>query len=1215
MWCFLLGAVLLLVLLVVVGTWFQRQAPDLREHYSQMGLFFTVFLLGPLLVLVGIVWFWLGPAVWVHFTYRPVTATVVEQGSPRSRAQRVLVAYRVEARDYVGWVSVPRRTDGYPSSLAVGERVTVLHSPLGPDAVAFPSPFPWEFVFVVLVVAPNLLIGLVILYFTPGDHYDALAAHHRARGRYRLARDLARKAVAWRRRPLERRIAPTRLAAALTAVAVPSTQLGDYAEAREALREAASLARRPRPWLIRLLHWLGLREREDVGYARLLDLRGGVALLGCDFAEALALHREALALRRDLLGSDHPGFANSLHNLAVVHVRMGDLAAAEPLLRQALAIAQAHVKEDRPGCALTLNALSSLRWQRGDYAEAERLLGEALTVLRASPDEHRPRLADVLGNLATLRKQMGNYAEADALYRQALAIRRDALGESTPAYADGLNNLATFLVELYDWTGAERLLRQAQAIYQAALGEEHPSCARVLLNLAGVADRTSTPAEAEQLAQRALRIFRESFGESHPDFATGLACLARLYARSGRYAEAEPLYRQALAIRRAVLGERHPIYALTLNNLALLYQHTGSTAAEPLQRQAGEILRAAHGENHPDHAVIERNLGVLAARAGRVREGLARLRHAADIDDRTIGLAFSIGSEGQRLAYLTGVQDRWHASLALVAALGAADPEAVCWGFDLVLRRKALAAEALAVQREAVLGGRHPELRGRFQELAALRRRVAHMALAGPTGENASTHEQVLAGWNAERERLEAELARLVPELNLEQRLRGADRHAVARALPEGSALVEIVCISELDLGPGPHRPEVEKKPARYLAFVLPAGEPAGVRLVDLGPPEAIDRLVASFRARLTGEAEHQPRRELCLIDVEQAPEGSGNEGAALRAAVFDPLAAVLGSCTRLLLAPDGDLMRLPFEVLPTADGLRLIDQHRISYLGCGRDVLRLAARPACTAEAPVVAADPDFDLAGTGAAAEGPALAGRCSRDLADGAPFFAALPGTRREAAQVAERLGVRPWLGPEVLEARLKEVRSPRILHLATHGFFLSDQQRDPGEQQGWVAGEELGRLSGLRLENPLLRSGLALAGANTWLRHGQVPAEAEDGLLTAEDVTGIDLSATELVVLSACQTGLGQVHTGEGVFGLRRAFVLAGVRTLVMSLWKVPDLQTEELMTAFYHRLLSGEGRAEALRQAQLALKQRCPDPLAWGAFVCVGDPGPLEVTPP
>ena len=202
-----------------------------------------------------------------------------------------------------------------------------------------------------------------------------------------------------------------------------------------------------------------------------------------------------------------------------------------------------------------------------------------------------------------------------------------------------------------------------------------------------------------------------------------------------------------------------------------------------------------------------------------------------------------------------------------------------------------------------------------------------------------------------------------------------------------------------------------------------------------------------------------------------------------------------------------------------------------------------------------------------------------RCSRDFKRGDYHFPRLPGTREEGEQVAGLLGIRPWLEGDALEARLKERRSPRVLHLATHGFFLTDQERDPNkesramEMMGAEAGS-FGRLSGPLPENPLLRSGLALAGAQTWLDGKPLPPEAEDGLLTAEDVAGLDLLDTELVVLSACETGLGEVRTGEGVFGLRRAFVVAGARTLVMSLWKVPDEQTRELMIDFYRRVLTG-----------------------------------------
>jgi CHAT domain-containing protein len=251
-----------------------------------------------------------------------------------------------------------------------------------------------------------------------------------------------------------------------------------------------------------------------------------------------------------------------------------------------------------------------------------------------------------------------------------------------------------------------------------------------------------------------------------------------------------------------------------------------------------------------------------------------------------------------------------------------------------------------------------------------------------------------------------------------------------------------------------------------------------------------------------------------------------------------------------------------------------------------------------------LVVADPDFDLDLDDAA---PAeFLARRSRALDPKQVHFDPLPGTYAEGEHIAAQLGVPPWLKATALKGRLKTFCSPRILHLATHGFFLEEQKYDASQGESG-----LGRLSHA-LENPLLRSGLALAGANTWLAGKPLPAEAENGILTAEDVSGLDLLSTELAVLSACDTGLGEVRIGEGVFGLRRAFVLAGVRTLVMSLWKVPDHQTQELMEEFYRRILTGEQCAGALREAQLAMKEKYAKPLYWGAFICQGDPGPLRV---
>jgi CHAT domain-containing protein len=464
-----------------------------------------------------------------------------------------------------------------------------------------------------------------------------------------------------------------------------------------------------------------------------------------------------------------------------------------------------------------------------------------------------------------------------------------------------------------------------------------------------------------------------------------------------------------------------------------------------------------------------------------------------------------------------------------------------------------------------------------------------------------------------------------------EEQLRDVKGAALAETLPSDAALIEFIRCQRFDFR-AVQAPGTQHLGFGYIAFVLYGGDPAAVQMIDLGAAEHIDQLVADFRSTITGETEHNDRHvtaeesrlQTAITVRSQASvlhtaidsgvrhlrpqpdshlRARGTEhGSLLRQAVFDQLEPALRDCKRLFIAPDGELARLPFEVLPTGNTRFLIDDYEISYLSVGRDLLRGTAPCPTSSTPPLVVADPDFDL--------------DSSLHSSAGTPFRR-LRNTRAEGEHIATLLHVSPLLNTDALEHHVKAARSPHILHLATHGFFLGRRDRsqstlgNPPLAMGELAAGRLVRLE--RLENPLLRSGLALAGANTWLSGQALPTEAEDGLLTAEDMAVLDLHATELVVLSACDTALGEDRPGEGVFGLRRAITVAGAKTLVMSLWKVPDQETRELMINFYQRLLTGQRRSEALRAARLDIKKRHPtDPYYWGAFICQGDPGPLVV---
>jgi tetratricopeptide (TPR) repeat protein len=1015
--------------------------------------------------------------------------------------------------------------------------------------------------------------------------------------------------------------------------------------------------------------------------------------------QAEALYRELADLRRATLGESHPSYAATLHELAQVCRAGGNFEAAQASLRQAWEVRRQALGEEHLETVALLDGLAGLDAEQGDYLAALDVYRQVLNGRRRALGEKHPEVARCLLDLGKMYQALGNHAAAAARFELALPMLREALGDKDPAVADCLHHLGEVCQARGDDAEAESHLRAALAVrsdlagtqpgeeepalatlrqltglylaagnFEAAAavgrqaceawrqsrGEDDPLYAGALGVQGDVHLAEGKPSAAGPLLQQAAEAVRQALGDNHPRFAAALGHLASVYLAVGNYARAEPLSRRALEIEQAVLGDKHPTVAGDLNRLAAVCDALGRYAeAEQLLRRAVAAWRGAAGDSHPVLVHALTHLAALCRVTDRLPEALTLLQEAAAIDDRLLGPAFAFASESGRLAYLEALRSNQDRLLTLLLECGTEEssplrvPRAAFESVvDLLLRRKALAAEVLPAGRDAVLARRYPEHKPALEELHYLRRQLARKVQAGPGPEQPAGHERLLARWTARLEELETELAGHIPELALRRRLRNAGRAAVAAALPAGSVLVEFVRLQGADLHAAAARAAATA--ARYLAFLLPAGRPEGVRLLDLGEAEPLEHLLADFRDS--------------ILEGRLAAPQASDPGRALRAALFDPLVEGLEEGTHLVLAPDGDLVRLPFEVLPLADNRRLLDVWPISYVATGRDLLRGGVSGGGQAGPCVVVADPDFNLGESPAAVEEPQGgeegAGlslgeeamlRRSRDLEQAPLLFGRLAGTRLEGERLGALLATQPWVGGWALAGRLREVRSPQVLHLATHAFFLPDQERVAAPLFGsaLLAGA---RESGPVRESPLLRSGLALAGANGRARQFTPPPEAEDGLLTAEDVVGLDLLDTELVVLSACETGPGGVHTGEDIQGLEHAFVQAGARRLILSLWKVPDLAAAVLLERFHENMRRGGlGCLAALREAQrytrdvtvgrLRASWLSPQTLAragkgnepfrqylqklarqadvylpfrhvryWGAFVCVGDPG-------
>jgi CHAT domain-containing protein len=416
---------------------------------------------------------------------------------------------------------------------------------------------------------------------------------------------------------------------------------------------------------------------------------------------------------------------------------------------------------------------------------------------------------------------------------------------------------------------------------------------------------------------------------------------------------------------------------------------------------------------------------------------------------------------------------------------------------------------------------------------------------------------------------------------------------AVQKIIPKDARLVEIVNYQPYD-PKAPYKINPVLAPRRYAAYVVGStGDPA---TIELGEAAAIDAAIEKFRKAVANP------------DDDRAAE----LGAALYKLTMGKIAPALGGATSLLIAPDGALNVVPFSALVDDKKQFLIKTYTFTYLTSGRDLLRLNVKTKAQGGG-VIFADPSFDATGGAGGGEAPAPGtsrGRRSADLAS--LSWPPLPGTAQEADAVEKTLGgVKVYRGTAATEATLKGVHGPRVLHLATHGFFLVDEQppaataADPSRSS--VAGAAPTSVPTEAFENPLLRSGLALAGAN------KLASGDEDGILTAMEASGLDLWGTKLVVLSACETGVGKVTNGDGVYGLRRALVIAGAETLVMTLWQVDDLATRDLMTGFYKKLGAGTARSSALRETQLELlaRDKYAHPYYWASFLPAGDNSPLK----
>ena len=970
---------------------------------------------------------------------------------------------------------------------------------------------------------------------------------------------------------------------------------------------------------------LSLREKElgamhpDVA-ASLNSLADIHRSLG-QYAKALPLFTRALDIRETVLGPRHPDVAETLTDLAMVYLEQNASAKAEPLLTRALEIREKALGPRHLAVAYTLSNLAGLYWQRGAYAKAEPMFVRVLEIREKALGPMHADVADTLNNLGGIHLEQGAYAKAEPLFAHALEIREKALGPMHPDVGYSLSNLGTLYLRQGAYAKAEPVLVRALEIREKALGPMHPEVATSLNNLANLYNTRGAYGKAEPLYLRALDIKEQTLGPMHPRVAASLINLGVLYATQGLFDKAEPLYRRALDIDEKSLGAMHPNVANDLHNLAGLYLEQGAyDRAEPLYLRALAIWektveptspriatclgnlaalytdQGAHGKAESLYlralGIDEKVLGPAHPDVAKHLVGLARLHRAQGVPERAqplLARAVEIReaqlraelarlSEPRRRALITTLDTETASVVSFhVDAMPASAP-ALELALTTVLRRKGRILDSLAETQATLRGHLTPTLRARLDQLAEARGELSRLLYSAPDPRRAAA----IAASRARVEALEAALG----AASLEFRAQSAPITIakVQAALPRGAMLVEFVRYRRFALGTVQQR----AAPDRYVAYLVTRQGPP--RWVALGDAAAIDAAV-----------------DAALAELHVAPTTAA--GVALQALdelVVAPIRDRLSGVSHVILAPDGKLNLVPFEALVDSQGRYEVEQRLFSYVTSGRDLLRLAV-PHAPRSPGVIVASPDY---------------GAVPSPAAPGTGSFAPLAGAAAELDALRRFFSTAPVIGAAATKQALAALRGPAILHVATHGFYTRDAAAmrarpapvsatasaasTPLSQRGLVLNGGPPPSQSQPTDDPLDgldQAGLAMAGAN----------RGADGIVTAREIAGFDWWGTKLVVLSACETGVGAVPSGDGVYGLRRAVVLAGAEAQVVSLWNVSDSSAQELMREYYGELARGTGRAEALRQAKLRLlrQPRYAHPHHWAAFILAGDWTPLD----
>ena len=899
------------------------------------------------------------------------------------------------------------------------------------------------------------------------------------------------------------------------------------------------------------------------------------------FKDAEIIYLKTIEIGKEILGDKHPDYVSLLNSLSILYQDEGNYAKAEPIILNVLEIRKEVLGENHPDYIGTLRYLADLYQNQGKYSKAESIYHKVLKFNKEKFGKNNLKYAFSLELLASVYCDEEKYKEAEPLFLEALKIRKDISGEDDLGYASTLNHLGSLYNEEAMNKEAIIYYLKSLEILKKKLGENNTDYATVIENIAIIYQAEKDYVKALEFYNKVLDIRKRILGKMNPEYAQILHNIASLYSAQGLLDMAEKLYLESLEINKEIFPENHPNYIQSLNNLAIVYLKEGKyPEAESLLLKVVQLNKNKfHNEGSIDIANIW-SLSVVYRDIEQYKKCSIYLKKLTNINRVDMIQDFYGQSEKELMINIQSINRPSFWPLSFLNDLPNQYPEINISSFENELLLKNLSLRNTQRIRNSIQKSNNNSLKVKYEKFLENKKqiRLQEELLVDKSPE-------IIASLLTETDQIEKELTKESATFSQFKKSLSITWNQVK--LKKHEAVIDLVAFDYYK------KKTIDSESKVYGAFIVKK-DSKFPKFISLFEEKQLDSLLLRNKSIISSTRINNQYKDKAISDL-----------------FLKPLENEFKSITTIYLSPSGLGHQIDFAALPISGNQTLGEKYNLHILSSPAELVDYKVSSLDKKSNIELLLYGGIDYNKSNPKAEIDKEIVEHTNDIAalrtqSGISGFDYLNGTNNEINHIQLKgnlngFTTNVYKESEATEESIKQLdgrTTPYVLHLATHGFFFPDPKQEiPNDIFTEQGKSKIYKAS----DDPMLRSGLLFAGANKYWGKAAENTGSDDGILTASEISNLDLSACQLVVLSACETGLGEIKGSEGVFGLQRAFKMAGVKNIIMSLWKVPDTQTSELFDIFYSECFAGKSIHDAFQSAQSQMKFKY-SPYYWAGFV-------------